>query len=207
MRVPGRSFHERYALDGNILISLIELPAGVGRDLSLAQHVDDFGESPVEHERLAELADHDVERFEIAVQDSLVVSEPNRLTDRDELSQQSSEPQLPLGAAARQGVHRVDRLFHIAALEQLHGIKRSPVFPKADVVDRNDPRMLKLSRDLCLFQKPFDDDGVLQRPGQQFFEGDLAVNAGVFGSPDVAQAAVREVVEQLIPVLRPRRVR
>ena len=168
----------------------------------LTQHIDNFRQAPVEHQRLTELTEHHVERLEVAMQHSLAVSEPDCLAHGDELSQQPRERQLPLAAVARQSVQCLDRLFHVAALQQLHGVKRSPVLLIPDVVNRHDAGMLKLPRDLGLFEKPLDDDFVFQSLGEQFLERNLTMNRRVFRAPDVPQSAVRKVIEQSIPVLR-----
>ena len=61
-------------------------------------------------------------------------------------------------------------------------------------------RVLKLAGDLSLFDKAFDNRLISERLRQQLFERHFAANRFVFRLPDVAQAAVREVVEQLITV-------
>ena len=159
-------------------------------------------QAPVEHQRFAELAEHHVERFEVAMKNSLFVSKRDRLTDGDELPQQPSERQLPLASAAWQRVQSIDRHLHSASLDELHGVERRAVLLKADVIDGHDPRMLQLSGDLSLVQEPLDNTLGLERQRQEFLERDLAMERGVFRTPDFSQAALRNVVDQPIPILR-----
>ena len=59
--------------------------------------------------------------------------------------------------------------------------------------------MLQLSGNLRFFQEALDLDRFLESLGQQFFVGDFAADRGVFGTPQISQAAVREVIQQHIP--------
>ena len=166
----------------------------------LADDVHQLGQAPVEHQRFTELTDHDVERLQVAMQHPFFVSKTDRLANGDELPQQSREGEIACGTVARQRVHGLDLFFQIVSSHQFHRIERSSVFLISDVINWHDSRMLKLAGDLSLFDKAFDNRLISERLRQQLFERHFAANRFVFRLPDVAQAAVREVVEQLITV-------
>ena len=57
---------------------------------------DRLGQAPVDHQRLAVLAEHDVARLEVAVQHAPAVGVGDRVADVDEPPQQLAQRQRPL---------------------------------------------------------------------------------------------------------------
>ena len=77
------------------------------------RRADDLGQAPVDHQRLAVLADHDIARLDVAVEHAPAVGISDRVADIQEPSQQLLDLQRPLARAApgRFGaVESLDRL-------------------------------------------------------------------------------------------------
>ena len=64
--------------------------------------------------------------------------------------------------------------------------------------------MLELPGNLCLFDEPLDDPARFQSRRQEFFEGDFATDGRVLRTPDFAETALRNVVDEPITILRSR---
>ena len=137
-----------------------------------------LGQSPVDDQRLTVLAEHDVARFEIAVQHALAVSEAHCLTDVRETPQQLAERQSPLaGIAAGDvgGVKPFHRGLEVVPLDETHGIERPAVGVRTQPIDRHDAGMLQSAGDLRLQQKPAAADCVVRVTGLDPLERHLAV--------------------------------
>ena len=137
---------------------------GLVRDFPAGQ---DLGQAPVHDLDLAEGADHDVGRLQVAVDDAPAVGEADRLADLLERLQQPR----PVG-----GLHLVGQGL---PGDELHGQERGAVGQRAEGVDRRDARVLQLGGDLRLA-----DEAVGVGPGQQDLEGDVAVEGEVAGGED-----------------------
>ena len=86
-----------------------------------------FGDAPVQYEGLTELADHDIVRFEIAVDHTARVRKGNGITDAQEESQQVTATDPP-------GV-----LVETDATHQPHDIVRTAVLHASAIVNGHDP--------------------------------------------------------------------
>ena len=71
--------------------------ASVGPELGSA---DDLGQAPVDDQRLAVLAEHDVARLQVAVQHAAAVGVGDRVADVEEPPQQPPQGQRPLAGVA-----------------------------------------------------------------------------------------------------------
>ena len=122
------------------------------RDVSRGQRAAELAvllherDAPVEHVDLAELADHDVLRLQIPVNDAAAV----RVVDGEaHLSQNAEHLRERRLRAVRRGVVVEDRA-EGAALDDAHRVARLGVALGGEVVDRDDRRMLELRADLRL---------------------------------------------------------
>ena len=91
--------------------------------------------------------------------------------------------------SARVGVEALDRLLEAVALDEPHRVVRPAVVVGAQAVDRDDPGMLQPAGDLGLEQEPTAAGRVVGVLGEDLLERDLAVELGVQGDEDGAQAA------------------
>ncbi len=157
-----------------------------GRPLVLIDHIDKLGQAPVEHPGFAEFPQHHVLWLEVAMQNSVPVSEADRLTNRDELPQQTDKGQMPLAAPDRQLMECDNRILHVDPFHVLHRVVQHAVFSKTQIVDRHDAGMLKLPGELNFLDEPIDNAGVLKPLRLQFLEGNTATNDGIFGQPDLS---------------------
>ena len=109
--------------------------------------VDDARDAPVEHVHLAVVAEHDVRRLEIAVDDAARVRELDREAHVDERAQQRAGS----GAPARASL-----LGERDAGEPLHREERAARLVDAELVDRDDRRVIEAGLDPRLAQEPRD---------------------------------------------------
>ena len=98
-------------------------------------------ESPVHHEHFAELAQHDVLWFEVAMDDSARMGERNRIAR----PKQNPQPLLHRLSAQDVPPRRASNL--------LHGVKKLTVLRSAEVVNRHDVGMVELASDDRFFEK------------------------------------------------------
>ncbi len=163
----------------------------VGPDVALAGHL---GHAPIQHHRLAELADHDVVGLDVAVDHAARVSESDRLAHVPEGAQQL-EPLFQRLAGlelAGQGV----------AAHEAHGVVEGAVLAAAHLVHRHDAGVLELAGHPRLAQKTHRARGRalqrvrgVQRPlaaagaGDQLLDGHLAADVLVDGQQDARLAA------------------
>ena len=94
-----------------------------------------FREAPIDDDGLAELADEDVRRLEVAVDHALGVRVRDRVGHGDHLRQQRQ----PLREIRR----RLDHLVEPLTRHLLHRVERQPVAARAGAIDRHDRRMLQ----------------------------------------------------------------
>ena len=151
---------------------------------ALTQHL---GEAPVHHLHFAERPDHDVLRFQVAVDHPVGVRVPDRLTDRLEHGQRVHR-----GAGLEQG-------FEGVALDELHRQERPAVGEFADPVNGRDAGVLELAGDLRFVDEPHCRAGPRGVPLGQDLDGHLAVQGHVPGAVNHPHAAAADLVEQLVP--------
>ena len=110
-------------------------------------------QAPIHHQNLAILADHDVFRLQVPVQDFLAVREGHRVAHLAENREQVRQRKLlrRLRIPLAQGLqHRLQR----AALHQLHRVVGPAFVVHADGMDRHDVRMRQPRQNLGLARKP-----------------------------------------------------
>ena len=147
-------------------------------------------EAPVEDVHLAEVAEHDVARLEVAVDDASRVRELDREADLTKRSEQL----VPREASQVVRVALAEALEHVRqglASDALHREERRPVRPPAEVVDRHDRRVLELPLHARLA-----DEQRLRSFGadlrQQRLSGDVATDAVVKLKNDLPHASGAE---------------
>ena len=168
---------------------------------------DPLGQPPVEHDDLAEVAQHDVLALEVAVDDPARMRVGHGVADADERRQQVDQPDRVGLAGGPLLVIGPDRLAQGAAPDEPHGVIRRIAL--AQLVDRHDPRVLELRRDLGLVEEPRADDRVVGLVGAQLLQRDLAAERAVAGQPDPAHAPLGVQVGQRVALAgcRPRPAR
>ena len=193
--------HERRRADGGALHRLL-VTAGVARLDGLFLAVaggptallgrgvaDRLGEAPVDHQRLAVLADHDVAGLQVAVQHAATVGIANRVAHIHESLQQVPEDDVSLALVrVRLVVVRGDRLLQGVALDEAHRIVWPAVVVGAEAVHRNNARMLQAASDLGFQHEPAARvlvHGVLR---QNLLEGHFAVEFLILGQEHLAQS-------------------
>ena len=151
-----------------------------------------LGQAPVDHQRLAVLADDDVARLDVAVQDAAAVGVVDRVADVDEPPQELAQLQRPAAGVGLQrlvGVEALDGLLEAVALDEPHGVVGPAVAVGAQAVDRDDPRVLQPAGDLGLEQEPLAAGRVVGVVVEDLLERHLAVQLGVEGHEHGPQAA------------------
>lgn len=129
------------AVDVALRVDLLALAPGL-----LRRHVaggPQHADAPVHHERLAEVADHHVLGFQVAMQQAALVRE------RDGLAQALEHPQqrTQLGPLARV-------LVEPCALHELHHVEDAPVGERPDVVHGHDAGVLEARQHARLRAQP-----------------------------------------------------
>ena len=139
-----------------------------------------LGEPPVDDHGLAEGADEDVLRLEVAVDHPLAVRVRDGLDDRDEVGE---EPE-----ALVEGLQRGHDPIERAAGHILHGVERFAARPASGFVDAHDGRMLELGGQagLVLEARP-------QPLVDELLDGDRAPQPPVARANDVAHAAAADL--------------
>ena len=137
-------------------------------------------------------ADDDVARLDVPMQDASRVGVVDRVADVQEPPQQLAQLQRTpagVGLQAVVGVEAVDGLLEAVAADEPHGVVRAAVAVGAQAVDRHDARVLQPAGDLRLQQEPLAAGRVVGVRVEDLLEGHLAVQLGVQGHEDGAQAA------------------
>ena len=113
----------------------------------------------------------------------------DRLADVDERLEQPGQLQRVGRPGGATRVVIGDRLAEGAAADEPHGVERLVVLgPAGQLVDGDDVGVFELPGDLGLLEEPPPHLGVVGLLGLDLLEGDLAVEVGVAGDPDLAQA-------------------
>jgi hypothetical protein len=194
-----------------VLLGQEELPlvldAGVAGQDDARRVAEALGDPPVHHLHLTELADHDVVRLEVPVDDAAAVGVGHRLARRlegvdDPVEREAAVLARRPGAALDPGVQGTDDLLEGPAADQAHREPEAP--PGAALVeDRGDPGVAQPSHDLRLEEEALPErgvEGVL--PGEDL-QGELALEAGVPDQTDLAHAALADAAP--VEVAGPRR--
>ncbi|MFO0844248.1 MAG: hypothetical protein U0797_17935 [Gemmataceae bacterium] len=150
-----------------------------------------LGQSPVQHDDLAEVAEDDVLTFEVAVDDAARVGVGDRVADRNEGVQQGRQVERVGLAGGSLLVERGRRLGQRAPLDEAHGVERSAVGGPGQLVDRDDAGVLQLAGNSGFLKEAGGERGVLGPLGPQLLQGDVAAEAAVVGQPHAADAARR----------------
>ncbi len=151
--------------------------------------VDDFGEPPIHHQHFAKVADHDVRRLQVAVDDALRVRESNGVADFLEERQQPCQWE----ALERGGIAERQLFQHVVqggAFHELHRVENLVAFIHPELMHRDDVRMLELRGDLCLFDEAQQIG--FRLAGELHFHGDRALRGEVAGAEDHAHATLRD---------------
>jgi hypothetical protein len=113
---------------------------------------DDFRETPVHDEHAAEVAEHDVFRLEIAVDDALAVGEGDGIADLLEDGEERGQRIFfhRLGDAIGE---EFEHLFQGDAAHEFHRVEKLVLLIDAEFVDGDDVRMIELRGDLRLLDE------------------------------------------------------
>ena len=170
---------------------------------------DELGQAPIDDERLAEGAQEDVRRLQVAVQDAPVVRVGDRVADVDESAEQVAEGERPRGGVARDGpvVEAFDGPLEALAADEPHGVERAAAVGHPQAVDRDDARVLEPGGDLGLEQESGPALRAVRLLRQDLLERDLAVQLGVDRDRDEAQPPPLVVPDPDVPRGRRRRPR
>ena len=150
----------------------------------------DLGQPPIQYEGLSEIAEHDVVRLQVAVQDAASVRIVDRVAHVDEMPQQLAQLQNALAATIRGMAGTIapmvapgvvllvevgDRLLERLAADEPHHVVRPSVRVLAQRMDRHHPGVLQRARDLGLGNEARAAFRVAGTMDQQFLERHLAV--------------------------------
>ena len=153
-----------------------------------------LGQAPVHDLHFAEAADHDVGRFQVAVDHPTAVSigdgSADLLVDRD-------EP----GQIVIRSVPRVEQAGQRAALDELHAEVRAPVGKRPDLVNGNDAWMLELTGDLCFLQEPPQEVGLVLVPFEQNLHRQVPAKVGIPALQDRAHTAASDLAQEFEPAI------
>ena len=150
-----------------------------------------LGQAPVDDQGLAEGAEHDVRGLEVAVDHPPAVGVGDRVADVDEPPEELAERERPLagGAPAVLRVVALDGLLEAVPLDEPHGVVGAAVAVAAQLVDRDDARMLQAAGDLGLADEPGPAVGAVGLRGLDLLEGDLAAELLVVRHEHLAETA------------------
>ena len=183
---------------------------GLEGDRGFLGPIDRLGQAPIDDQRLAVGAQHDVRRLQVPVQHPAAVREIHRVADVEEMPQQLPQRQDPLARVAA-GVlglmELLDGLLEGLALDEPHGVIRAAVGVAAQAIDRDDPRVLQPAGDLGLAHEPGPALRAVGVACLHLLEGDLAAQLPVVGHEDLAQPAPGVELADLVPRARGRRRR
>jgi hypothetical protein len=158
-------------------------------------------EAPVDHLHLAERADHDVRRLQVAVDHAARVRVAHRLADRLE---DRDQPLAVRAGVLALGEQRRQR----APLDELHREEGPLVLHRAELVHRHDARMLQLAADLRLLDEALHDLGPVGEALVEHLDRDVAPEIRVVALQDHAHPAARDLAQELVvaPADRNRRL-
>ena len=138
------------------------------------------------------LADDDVARLDVPVQDAAAVGVVDGVADVGEPPQELAQLQRPLarvGLQSRVAVEPLDRLLEAVALDEPHRVVRAAVAVRAQPVDRHDPGVFEPAGDLGLDQEPLAAGRVVGVVVEDLLERHLAIQLGVEGHEHGPQPA------------------
>lgn len=154
-------------------------------------------QSPIHHQHLTELADHDVLRLEVAMQHALAVGEGDGVADFAEDAEQAREWEVAESFGdffAQIGEDGLQR----AAFDELHRVEQRQAVLPHDVVDGHDVRMRELREHLGLAQKALPHAGVRIRFQQHHLDGHGAVQLPIPSLQHTAHAAAGDLRPELV---------
>ena len=146
-----------------------------------------LGQAPVDHQRLAVLADDDVARLDVAVQHAAAVGVIDGIADVHEAAEKLAQFQVARSRGT--GMEPLDRLLQGIAPDEPHGVEGAAVAIGTEAVDRHDARVLQAPGDLGLEQEAFPAGLVIGVVVEDLLEGHLAVELGIERHEDRAQPA------------------
>ena len=143
------------------------------------------------------IAHDDIRRLDVAVDHAARVGIIDGVADVQESAEQLAELEvapsrgrpLALASDADPVVELVDRFLEAVAADEPHGVIRAAIAVGAQPVDGDDPGVLEPAGDLGLDEEAGSADGVVGAVVEDLLESDLAVQLGVEGDEDGAQAA------------------
>ena len=156
-----------------------------------------LGEPPVEHVDLAVLAEDEIGRLEVAVDDALAVCVVDRTADPFERGEQMAAG-VTLGRVVVAAHTPGDDVREGDAADGLHREVGGAVGALADVVDRHDRRMLELTLDPRLAEEPRAQLGVSRSVGSQLLARDATTDPRVDLRADDSHAAAAELAVWLV---------
>ena len=162
---------------------------GAGR-IVMGGAVQERGQPPIQHVDLAVCADHDVAGFQVAVNDPLVMGVTDRTAHRDEHLQELEErPALwcLLISASRVGPVCRHHLRQSLTADKTHRVVVLSALGLADVIDRDDGRVLKPGGDLCLV--PESPEVVGRGPLVHELQGNVTAKSRMESTIDHAHSA------------------
>ena len=112
-----------------------------------------LGQAPIDHQRLAVLADDHVSRLDVAMEHAPAVGVLDGVADVDEPPQQVAQLERAAAGVAperRVGVESLDRLLEAVSPDEPHRVERPLAVVGPQAVDRDDARMLEPAGDLGL---------------------------------------------------------
>ncbi len=116
---------------------------------------EDLGEAPVQDLDLAERSEHDVLRLQVPVEDAASVRVGDRAADVGQDLEEAEKREL--GPVPGIGAGRVQHLGQRAAPDELHREEEPALGREADLVDGDDPGVLKLGGRLRLLDEALGD--------------------------------------------------
>ena len=147
---------------------------------------EDLGDAEVGQLEDAIVADEDVRRLEIAMDDAVIV---DMLEGRADLEGDVD------GVAPRELAAHVDEVVEPASLDELHGVPVMPVLV-AGVVELDDVRMRELGERLDLAFEALEEAGVLGEIGGEDLEGGLSAGDEFLGEMDASHAAAPDLARE-----------
>jgi hypothetical protein len=144
--------------------------------------------APVGQVHLAEVAEEDVLRLDVAVEHASLVCIRERAGDLHERAYEAHER--PLGAELGAGEH----VLQAALLDDAHRVVRLPVREVADLVYGHDVRVLEPRGDARLGHEALDHVGRHADAVAQRLQRDLAAHHAIGGAHDLAEPARAEIL-------------
>src|SRR5260370_16203942 len=126
-------------------------------------------DSPVEDIDLPEIADHDVRRLDVAMQNPATMCERRGVAYFDEYLQKLCE----MHGVQPRVAQPLKRLFERCPLHELHAQEPPPELIGTELVYGYDIRMLKLSRNAGLFRKAIDLRAIIGKIGVEDLDRDF----------------------------------